>query len=364
MKASSSSQTVDATMFTGNIIIFHAFDIGDDINLDKLESVKNIDIIPTQFPKYFRKYHVPLNIELPHPNESAYCTGCKLYRFGVMSLTYKIPFHDTLENIRKDFDQLYNLYKEQSVIDAKHVFNRIYSCIGKARFFHTNASYIVIQVDQTTDGIDGMMLQKEFGSIIASTLRFETETLSEEQKNDILNSAIGYFRGDLVIVDTDVSFVYDAEYHEIMDLFEFANIQQLELHYFDRVLDQKLNYIYENRTENFKIRNYLPFFSTLESDPINVLSKLQVDISVIIERLESSVKLSGEPYFAELYDLLTSRLELNSWRSSVDRKLSIIKDVQSNYRNRIDSHREDMLTVLIIVLIFIELLVGILHLFK
>ncbi len=364
MHASSSSQNSDAKIFTGNIIIFHAFDVGDDINLDKLESIKNIDIIPTSFPKYFRKYHVPINIELPHPNESARCTGCKLYRFGVMSLSYKIPFKDTFENVRKDFNQLYNLYKEQSVIDAKIVFNKIQPFIGKPRFFHTTASYIVIQVDQDAYAMDGNTLQKEFGSVIASTLRFETETLSEEQKNDILDTAIGYFKGDLVVVDTDVSFVYDAEYHEIMDLFEFANIQQLELHYFDRVLDQKLNYIYENRSEKFRIRNYLPFISTLESDPINVLSKLQVDISVIIERLESSVKLSGEPYFAELYELLMIRLELKSWRSSIDRKLTIIKDVQYNYQNRVDTHREDMLTVLIIILIFIELLVGILHYFK
>lgn len=364
MNATSSDPKGSTKIFKGNIIVFHGFDIGDDINLDKLESTKNITIIPTSFPKYFRKYHVPINIELPHPNESAQCTGCKLYRFGVMSLSYKIPFHDTFENVRKEFNQLYNFYKEQSIIDAKIVFNKIHPFIGKPRFFHTNASYIVIQVDQGPYAMDGNTLQKEFGGVIASTLRFETETLSEEQKNDILDTAIGYFKGDLVVVDTDVSFVYDSEYHEIMDLFEFANIQQLELHYFDRVLDQKLNYIYENRSEKFRIRNYLPFISTLESDPINVLSKLQVDISVIIERLESSVKLSGEPYFAELYELLMIRLELKSWRSSIDRKLTIIKDVQYNYQNRVDTHREDMLTVLIIILIFIELLVGILHYFK
>jgi uncharacterized Rmd1/YagE family protein len=149
-----------------------------------------------------------------------------------------------------------------------------------------------------------------------------------------------------------------------MDLFEFANIQQLELHFFDRALDQKLNFIYDNPPAKLKLRNYLPFVSSMESDPINVLSKLQVDISVIIERLESSVMLSGEPYFAELYELLMARLELKSWRASVDRKLSIIKDVQSNYQNRVDANREDMLTVLIIILIFIELMVGVLNYFK
>jgi hypothetical protein len=351
-------------LFSGNIIIFHAFDVGDDINIEKVSATKDVVKIDTSLPKYFRKYHVPVNITLPDASEGSRCTGSKIYRFGALSLTYKIPFHnDTLENLRKNLDSLYNSSREQSVIDAQKVFSKIQQNISKPRFYHTNATYIVIQVDQK-DTLDATVLQREFGSTITSMLRFETQTLSEEQKNDILSSAIGYFRGDLVIVDTDVSFVYDTDYEETMDLFEFANIQQLELHFFDRALDQKLNFIYDNPPAKLKLRNYLPFVSTLESDPINVLSKLQVDISVIIERLESSVMLSGEPYFAELYELLMARLELKSWRASVDRKLSIIKDVQSNYQNRVDANREDMLTVLIIILIFIELMVGVLNYFK
>lgn len=367
MKAPAHSGTTvknDTQLFSGNIIIFQAFDIGDDINIEKISSTKSLITLDSILPKYFRKYHVPVTVTFPENSESSRCTGCKLYRFGAMSLTYKIPFHnESLENIRKDLDHLYTTSREQSIHDAQKIFGRIQPHIYKPRFFHTNATYIVIQVDQK-DSMDATVLQQDFGGIITSMLRFETQVLSEEQKNDILSSAIGYFRGDLVIVDADVSFIYDTDYEEIMDLFEFANIQQLELHYFDRVLDQKLNYIYENPPTSLKIRNYLPFISSLESDPINVLSKLQVDISVIIERLESSVMLSGEPYFAELYELLVNRLELKSWRASVERKLSIIKDVQSNYQSHVDANREDLLTILIIILIFIELIIGILNYFK
>ena len=89
---------------------------------------------------------------------------------------------------------------------------------------------------------------------LLSILRFETESLSEYQKNEILESAIGYYRGDLIIIDTEAAFIYDDEYEEILDLFEFANMQQLELQYFDRVLDQQLNVVYEREIKK------LPFF--------------------------------------------------------------------------------------------------------
>ena len=70
-------------------------------------------------------------------------------------------------------------------------------------------------------------LKNNLASIIASTIRFETETLSEYQRNEILDSAIGYYRGNLVIVDTDTTFIYDDDYHDLLAFVEFANLQQL-----------------------------------------------------------------------------------------------------------------------------------------
>lgn len=195
-------------------------------------------------------------------------------------------------------------------------------------------------------------------------LRFETQTLSEFQKNEILASAIGYFRGDLIIVDTEATFLYDAEYEEIIDLFEFANIQQVELRYFDRLLDQQLHKMYEGEGRGLPVKSYLPFAIDVTGDPVARLGKLKVDISVITERFESSIKFAGEPYFSELYDLLVAQLDLSNWKQAIDRKLTIIHDIQSVYQNKIDVTRGDLLSVLVIVLIFIELVIGILNFFK
>lgn len=349
--------------FSGNIFIFHAFDVGDDINLEKIEQLRAINTIPLPLPKYFKSYHIPLAIELPHPHESTKNISNKVHNFGAISLTYKIPFTDTLENVRKEFTGIYNQYQEQSVIDVKSIFKKIQKYVTQPKFFQTRSSYIVMQIDPIPGKINPKELKDKFGGIIASTLRFEIETLSEEQKNEILEDAMGYFRGDLIIIDTDAAFVYDAQYEELFNFFEFANIQQLELRYFDRLLDEQLNKMYEGTGRKPGVRTYLPFIG-VGIDPITALGKMKVDISVITERLESSIKLSGEPYFAELYDLLVEKLDLKNWHNAIERKLSIIHDIQSTYQHKIDVTREDMLTVLIIVLIFIELIVGILGYLK
>ena len=358
------SSRTNAQIFSGTIYIFHAFDIGDDINLKKVEQLPAINTIPRQLPKYFKNYHIPLNVELPHPHSSSKNIGCKIHNFGALSLGYKIPFTDTLQNIRASFNEIANQFQEQSVIDAKTMFKKISKYVTKSQFFQTKSSYIVMQVNPQPDKIDVKKLREQFGSIIASTLRFETKTLSELQKNEILSSAISYFRGDIIIVDTDAAFVYDSEYEEVLDFFEFADIQLLELRFFDRLLDQQLNKIYEEEAGKIPISSYLPFIGTLTSDPVGWLGKLKVDISVITERLESSIKVAGEPYFSDLYDLLVKKLDLKNWQEGIDRKLRIIHDVRVVYQHKMDVIREGILEVLIIILIFIELVIGIANFVK
>lgn len=351
-------------IFSGNILIFHAYDIGEDINIKKVEQARDIQKLSFQLPKHFKQYHIPLSIELPHPHLTSHFVSSKLYNFGAISLLYKIPFSDTLEGVRANFNNIFNTYQEQSISDAKTIYKKIYPFVSQPRFFQTSSSYAIIQIDPQPDVLDLTQLQKMHGSSIASTLRFETEILSEIQKNEILASAIGYFRGSLIVVDVDATFAYEDDYDDIINLFEFANIQQLELRFFDRLLDHQLNIIYEQEVRRLPWHAYLPFLSTFFNDPIGQLGKLKADISVITERLESTIKIAGEPYYSEIYDLLVEKLGLIVWRNSIDRKLRIIEDVQTVYQRKIDTNREDLLSVLIIILVFIELVIGILSYLK
>jgi hypothetical protein len=357
-------QTDESLEFSGNIFIFHAFDIAEDIDIISVEKNQLFMSLPLSLPKYFKNYHTPLSIELPHPQSSLKCIGAKIHNFGVVSLTYKIPFAGTFADLKERLADIDSEYQEESVFDANLIYKKCKPYLKQPRFFHLRTSYVVIQIDQH-EQLSATDLKEKQGGTIASLLRFETESLSEYIKNDILDAATGYYRGDLVVIDTDSALVYDDDYEELLPLVEFANIQRLELQYYDRSIDNQLNLVYQRgtiRQRPWKV--YLPFIGSFMRDPVSDLELLKVDISVIIEQIESNIKISGDPYISDIYQLLTEKLDLLIWKESISNKLTIIKDIYAIHQGKIDEIREDMLTVLIIMLIFIELIVGILSYLK
>ncbi len=339
--------------FSGNIYIFVAFDIGDDIKFDEVKKSKDVQVDKVHVSKFLKHYHLPLEIELPHPHDSARCISSKIHPFGAISLTYKVPISSSLQDLRQTLIDIDQSYQKQSIHDAYSIYKKIKPFTLKPNFFQLKTYYTVVQVDTKKD-FSGGQLTEQYGHVIASLLRFETESLSEYQKDEILKSSIGYFKKDLILIDTEAAFVYDPQYEEILDFFELGNIQQLELHYFDKLLDRQLTTLYEQKSPKLPILSYMPFIGSRYFDPIGDLNRLKVDISVITERLESSIKIVGEAYFSEVYDLIVTQLNLRSWQKSINKKLNIIKDIRYVYQNKVDANREDLLSVLIIILIMIE----------
>jgi hypothetical protein len=344
-------------LFSGNVYIFHAFDIAEEINLEKVKISGVVTPRPLTLSKYFKNYHIPLAVELPDTRGTTYCVSAKIHNFGAISLTYKIPFHSSLEDLQGTLDALDMKFQDQSLNDSSTLYQKLKPYTTRPKFFHTRASYLIIQVDPDKN-ITTSMLKERYSSVIASSLRFETKGLAEYQKNEILESSIGYFKGDLIVVDTRAAFVYDPEYDEALDFFEFGNIHDLELRFFDRLLDQQLNFIYEGKVRAVPFKAYLPFIGTISPGPVDELSKMKVDISVITERLDSNIKLVSEPYFSELYALLSSKLDLHNKQVAIEKKLSIVHDIRTVIQHKVDGIREDMLTVLIIVLIMIEVVIA------
>ena len=103
----------------GNLFIYYAYDIGEDIDLTLVEQSHSIVTRPLTLAKYFKGYHLPLAIDVPHPHTSAHSLGAKLHNFGVISLGYQIPFHNqTLNNLRTELSHVDVQFREQSVEDA------------------------------------------------------------------------------------------------------------------------------------------------------------------------------------------------------------------------------------------------------
>lgn len=346
----------DDIQFSGNIYLFYAFDIGDDINLEKIKLLPTVEIISRTWPTYFKSYHKPLPVSVNNVRYPYKPLYANIHHFGSMSLVYEIPFKGTLTTLRDKLHDLDAQLQDQSTEEMREIYLKIKPFISQPRFFHQKNSYLSIHIDPQQE-ITAAQLREKYGQVIASTLRFEKTNISAFQAQDIIESATGYYREDLVIIDMEAAFVYDKNGYDLLNFFELTLVQQVELRYFNMLLDQKLDELYNKALQHPSLRHCLPFIGYMY-DPISELSKLKVDISVITERLGSSIKIVGEAYYAEIYELLVEKLELKELHNSIDKKLSIIRDVRTIYQHKVDSIREDMFSVLIIILIFIELLVA------
>ena len=356
------------SLVSGNILLFYAYDISDDIELELISKKKLLSTHSAPQSTYFKNYHVPLSFRLIDSKdgkniERQDCILSKLHHFGVLSFCYKISFQNSsFEDLKQKVIEVKEAYDNLSDRDAKTVFKRINPALKKPHFYNLKHDYFAVQVNPTVEkAISADDFKETFGSVIASLLRLETQTLSDYQKDEILESTTGYYGQDFIIIDSEGSFIYDSEYFEPMEFLESAHIQLLELQYYDRVLDKKLNYFYVQKPHKVPLRAYIPLLGRRLELPASRLARLRVDISVITERLESSIKMTGEAYYSTLYSMLVEKLSLCEWRDSINRKLDIIGDLYEVHQGHLDTIHEEILTLVIIVLIALEAVIAFWH---
>ncbi len=356
-KENSQSDALDKkTEITGNLLLFYAYDVGDSIDIAKIRTqriLKASDMEP--FP-HFKNYHVPLSIDIEGEaeREDGLKVVAKLHSFGVISLYYVIPFEESFNRLKFELVKRVEEYKHISKQDAKIIYNQIKSTVVEPNFFNLKSSYYAVQADTKALNINNKDLVIKYGTTIASLLRLETKSMSDWQVEEILESSTAYYGSDLMIISAEGAFVYDNEYHEPLEFFELANIQKLELQSFDKLLDKKLNHFYSSDTYKVPMKSYIPLFGSRIDTMLVDLAKLRVDISVITERLNNNVNMTGDSYFQRLYTMLVDAFKLREWKSSIDEKLSIVSEMYTVRKNNLDTVREEMLTVVIIILIALE----------
>jgi hypothetical protein len=340
--------------FSGNILLFYFFDVGDEFDFDSIKRKKLLKLREIPSSPYFKNYHIPLSFEMPEfgGQKRNDCVLSKAYSFGAFAFCYSIPFNDTFDTLKHKIIDIHNSYDRKSEDDARNVFEQILPAIESPHFYQMKNSYFVVQMNLVKD-ISAQEFEKSYGSKIASLLRLETQTLSDYQIKDILDSTTGYYGQDFMIIDSEASFIYDDEYYETLEFFESANIQLLELQYFDRLLDNTLKDFYlKPLTISWKA--YIPLIGRRMDTSISKLARLRVDISVIVERLEGSIKMVGDAYYSKIYSVLVHNLSLGSWKESINKKLDIISDLYTVYQHRLERTHEEILTIVIIILIALE----------
>jgi hypothetical protein len=176
--------------------------------------------------------------------------------------------------------------------------------------------------------------------------------LSDDQRRDVLGTALSYFDDDLVIIDWNSAFVLEpGGGREIPLILEFATSQLLEHRYYDSILDGELLRIHG------EVAKARPRWRLLRS-PYGALARgvlrRLVELWEFTERVDNALKVIGDFYLARVYRAAVKRFRIPAWQASLNEKQELVRRAYELLKGDVDIDRSTLMEVVIVLLILIE----------
>jgi len=359
----------------GRILVYRVYDIGSEIDLDVVEALfedkklkerfklerKNKSLIISRTPVSIQLGQV--EISLNNKRVMAELVA-KVWHFGTVSLSFQIPIEngttwlelvETATWLEKDGEIDHIAHQK-----AKEFQKDIASAISTATDWNMNEDYVIYFI-QEFDGLNvptSQLIEKV--DVPALILAETKEYLSDSMKKSILDNRFQYSRDDLVVVDWNSALVIEpGGSMDVPLIIEFALNQLLEMRYYDDLLDQRLNTLY-----NEVVGKKRGLFSNKYSRQAEEAGQIYLEISEIVENVENSFKTVGDFYLATIFRASSQRFRFDDWQRSIDDKLNNLAEVSKLLHSEVNESRNQMMEMIIIILIAVEVIPLILsHLF-
>jgi len=361
--------------FSGYINCYRFFDIGGEVNLLEADAILNNLTSQKDFNlgKISRALVIeeePLVVflgkemrEIQGAEYLVTITG-KIWNFGALSIIIKVNIAQEMElNALKDLANF--LEKDPSIHELarkkmEDVYTKLASAIREKKVWVEYEDYLIFVHDAdklpVTD-VDQLLSSNELYELV---LLESSHNLNDQMIAPIKKYTFRYTNEDAVLLDWNSSFILSKDdAKDICDVIEFSVCQLLELRYYDDLLDKELNALYRSIKKNsgFAWKNKY-------SQMFEKASRLYIEISEVIEKVENSLKLIGDAYYAKIYRASNERLRLNDWQTSVDQKLRNLLDISTLFQSEIHSRKNQLLEIVIIILIAIEVIPLLWNFFK
>jgi hypothetical protein len=350
----------------GKILVYRVFDIGTEIDLEKVEALFEDKKLKERF-KLDRKHNTsliisssPVSIQLGVIElklmDQIFSTElvAKVWHFGTVSLCFQIPIMEGTSWF--DLVKVTNWIENNPEIEtiarhkAKEFQNDIKHAIPVLNDWIMNEDYVTYFI-QELEGFEGSLANlHEKVDIPALILAEPKDVLSESIKKSILENTYQYFKDDLVVVDWNSALVIEPNGSmDVPLVIEFALNQLLELRYYDDLLDQRLNTLYNDVVGRKK-----GMFSNKYSQLAEEAGQMYLEISEIIENVENSFKTVGDFYLATIFRATSKRFRFDDWQKSINEKLNNMAEVSKLLHSEVNHSRSQLLEIIIIILIAIE----------
>ncbi len=349
-----------------SIWLYRLYDVAEEINLEIVEQ-SLAHTKPTSRLRISRarlmSVHIPNPpvtvelgeewIRLGQQDFHARFTG-KVYDLGVVSLCMQIILPEGYSY--REIKELALSLGEDEVIDriTKDIFKKklaevtgsLSRAMVRPEFKGAEEDYILFFFQEWNREWDPVPL-----------LLAESEPVSPQVRRETLQHSFSYGPDDLTIITWASALVYDAAgSHDIPDLLEFALTQLLELRYYDNLLSEEMGKMYGDieEAEKVTVLRRMGHYRHI----MNRLMELVVDINEILERIQNSLKVTEDVFYARVYGAALAVFRTRAWVESIQRKLSLIMQNYTLLSNRVVNQQSVLLELAIVLLFLLEIFLN------
>jgi len=341
-----------------SVHLYRIYETGQEIDIDCLGQVLPQEHMPTR-ARFFRVK--PRSIQMESPplmiklgvfpvqeglDSPLFTVQAKIYDIGTISicLSYEAEpesAQDLEKAGLKTADQvIYDRIYARSVQYLQQFMKPLLDpCEIDLDFYEDYNIYCISKAEELPDPVPLLMGERvEF---------------SEQMRAQVLDNRLSYTKDDFAIVTWDAALICDPEdSSDLRDLIEFANVQLLELRYYDTLLNRQMTKMYSDIEAAAAEPSYRK--SRYYREIIGSRMQLIADITEVREKIENLIKITEDIYYARVYQTTLRVLRCDQWTDSLNRKLQVIQQNYSLLSNQVNIQHSNFLEWIIIILIALE----------
>jgi hypothetical protein len=354
----------------GSVLVLIQYDVCEEIRLDVIRQIlqarhAQATFKSSQAPGYVRYQRPPVVDRLePLVLESGerLAGEIKYYDYGVVSLVLELPFAGDWDKLVElsarwtsdtNFEKLASRVVRQRLERARPALIKPYA-LQEGGNEWLQEDYFIFHVREIDGSPTAEDLLATHRNQISQVVRGETATLSEGERQEILQSRISYYPTDLAVIGWNAAFIYDTPSgaETAIQLLEYANSQLLEFRHYDELMTRELENVYD-----FLEAGGTGLFSRWRT--ARAASKLHtvlLDVSELTERADNAIKFLSDMFSARLYKLCAQKIGVPDYKDLVKQKLQTAEDLYRFMVEQFNQSRAFVLELMVVVILIIELI--------
>jgi len=166
----------------------------------------------------------------------------------------------------------------------------------------------------------------------------------------------------LAIIDWNSALLLEPDgERDVADVIEFSLTQLLEFRYYDDLIENNLQELYDSMDN--KPKGIKTLFYNFYSDKAENSSRKYIEFSEFMSRVENSLKTIGDAYLAVIFRNAAKQFRFDDWRQGISHKMSTLAEITQMLHGEVNVKRSHWLEIIVIILIALELIPMIVNLY-